>query len=378
MNHVFFHADIDGIFAAAIFMNKTGIIRTDQYVLHPMLSSARGERFKNLVNSIGKLDADGNENFIYVFDYQYTNKAHVWIDHHQNEAMGYEPILNKKICFDNRAKSTAILVKKYLEKFGEVTFDEGDQGLSLIGAANRIDYADYPNVDYVFTDKTPAMIMRAYLETAFPSEMMFCRLVETIAKYSLDLRRSIRVLNLTQKCVSDLEGRAKKVQRFLEIYTDFSLVRQKYPYQYPRYSENYVKPNIKYNVRVSGGDNNMYYIQVSYNRWCESPNTFNVGNYVSSSKTFIKGGGHFHIGSGVIGRKDLDKFLDELSVVLEKERNGMEDETGEGMEKVGVDKKNDPVEKKAQEMVKTGSVKDIDKAREQASDQKGKEEVSEK
>lgn len=37
------------------------------------------------------------------------------------------------------------------------------------------------------------------------------------------------------------------------------------------------------------------------------------------------------------------------------------------MEKYGVDKNNDPVEKEAQEMVKTGKVKDIEKAREKAS-----------
>ena len=363
MDHVFFHADVDGIICAAIYMNQTQLINTDHYILHPLLSTSRGERFRKLVKSIS---SEGN--FIYVFDYQYIDKADLWIDHHPSDIMGRDPIINPNICFDPRSKSAVSLVCKYLEEMKGIIPTNSENLKTLSDAADMIDCANYPNIDFIFKDKSLPMVLRAYLESAFPSEMTFCRIVEVLAKYDLDLEKALRILNIKESCIDEIADRAAKIKDRLEIYGLLSLVRQKYPYQYPRYSENFVS-NVKYNIRISCGDKTIYYVQLAYNKWFGVSNSINIGRYIAKSKYFSKGGGHFNVGSGIMKRKDLDPFLDDFSSFIEKEA---------GMEKYGVDKKKDKFEKKAQDMVKTGAAKNIGDAREKVDLEKKEQTKDEK
>ena len=69
-------------------------------------------------------------------------------------------------------------------------------------------------------------------------------------------------------------------------------------------------------------------------------------------------GGHYNVGSGTILESNINEFIDMISKLLNNEED-IE------MEKYGVDKA-DPVEKKAEDLIKTGEAKDISEARDVA------------
>ena len=105
------------------------------------------------------------------------------------------------------------------------------------------------------------------------------------------------------------------------------------------------------------------YFQISYNKWTDGENNVNIGTMLNQLKYLLKGGGHYNVGGGLLKVNDSEKFLDNLDVNLNKAEPMTEEPEG-GMEKYGVDKEADPVEAKAEEMVKTGEAKTIQEARE--------------
>lgn len=306
MTHLFFHNDVDGVMSAAIFAHKTGIFKSMEYVLHGMNSSSRGDRFESMVSAI-------NKEPIIILDYQYHEKATLWIDHHQNSKMGIDPVLNDSICYDARAQSAAALVFKYLESAGH----NMEQELTpVLNAVNMIDSAGYPDVAFIFKDKSPMMVLRAFFEGAFPSEMMFSRCVEVIAACGCNIEKANKVLNIDGSYVDMMEKEALKVKSKIEIYGNFSLVRQKYAYQHPRYAEYYVA-NSMYNMRISSENSSEMRVNISYNKWSGKKNNLNIGTYCSTSKFIKRGGGHYNVGGGIIDKSRLDEFLDSFSILVE-------------------------------------------------------------
>ena len=306
MTHLFLHNDIDGVMSMAMFAHKTGILRPMEYVLHGMNTSSRGDKFNAIVNSIK------NEPII-IMDFQHSDKATLWIDHHQIEKMGPDPVMNDSICYDPRAQSAASLVFKYLESAGHTM----EQTLiPVLNAVNMVDSAGYPTVEFIFKDKSPIMVLRAFFETSFPSEMMFCRCVEVMSACGCDIEKANKVLNIDSSYVDMIEQEAQKVKSKIEVYGNFSLVRQKYAYQYPRYSEYYVV-NSMYNMRLSNENSSEMRVNISYNKWSGKKNNLNIGNYCSTSKFIKRGGGHYNVGGGMIDKTRLDEFLDSFSVLVE-------------------------------------------------------------
>jgi hypothetical protein len=92
---------------------------------------------------------------------------------------------------------------------------------------------------------------------------------------------------------------------------------------------------------------------------------------LSNFKYLISGGGQFNSGGGILNATDSERLLDDLSIHLNKE------EPMDEMEKVGVDKESDPVESKAEMMVKTGEATDLNDARKKASLKKEEETAQE-
>ena len=187
---------------------------------------------------------------------------------------------------------------------------------SLLNAIDMIDSAGYPSVDFIFKDKSPIMVMRAFFELAFPSEMMFCRCVEVISSCNMDISLSNKILNIDGSYVDIMEKEALKVKNKIEIYGNFSLVRQKHAYQHPRYAEYYVA-NSMYNMRLSSENSSEFRINISFNKWSGKKNNLNIGTYCSTSKFIKRGGGHYNVGGGVIDKSRLDEFLDAFSVLVE-------------------------------------------------------------
>ena len=306
--HVFFHNDIDGIFSAAIYCYYTRLFEGNNYVLHSVNSSSRGGKFGSAVSQV--------EGDVYVFDFQRYKKAKLWIDHHQDPEVGNAPVLNENICYDISAKSAADLVVRYLSSEHNLAID--DNLSRLINSINMIDGAMYPDVKYIFTDRSPIMIFRAYLETAFPNDHVFCRCVETLVSCNLDIAKALSVLNIDSSCVDKIESVARIAKTHLTIFSNISIIRQKYPYQHPRYAEYYLSPNIMYGIRVTNENSSDYSINISFNRWCGKKNSVNIGAYCFGHKLLKRGGGHYHVGGGVIDKSNLESFLDSFSLLVEE------------------------------------------------------------
>jgi hypothetical protein len=202
------------------------------------------------------------------------------------------------------------------------------------------------------------MIIRAYIEKTFPSDMMFSRIVEVLVHADFELNQVISILNLNESCVVDLRNDVLKAKRFMEVYNQISLIRQKWIGQFPRYAENFIRSDIKYNVRVSAIGNKKWQLQIAYNRFHKDKNELNIGKFIANLD-YMSGGGRHDVGGGSFKEDILDKFMVDFSKVVKNEE--------EDMEKYGVDKESDKFEKKAQDMVKEGSAKDLDEAREKIS-----------
>ena len=80
----------------------------------------------------------------------------------------------------------------------------------------------------------------------------------------------------------------------------------------------------------------------------------NIGKFLTEL-SYVQGGGHFHVGGGVVENKNIEQFLDDLSIATKNEEEIP-------MEKYGVDK-TDKVEKAANEMIKKGEAANLDEAR---------------
>ncbi len=345
--HIFFHDDIDGIVSAAIIMHK--LVRGADYRLYPIMSSNRGEKFKQIINELNL----GENDFLAILDYEYHQRANLWIDHHFNQKFGDQKVCNEQIIYDPIAPSATSLAMTIPSK-------NKIHNESFIQKVNTIDTAGYKTVDEIFSDTHPLMLLRAYVELAFPSEMMYSRAVEVISNSEFDLRKAIYALKIDNSCYSEIKKALEVSKKFMTIFNNFSFITQKRANQFPRYAEFYLNKTIKYAVRISKiQSKKTMYLQVQYNRWHQEPNRINVGQMLSKFKYLLSGGGHYSVGGGIVLDKDIDRLLDDLNIHLNPESEVE-------MEKYGVDKNDDSVEKEAIELIKTGAAKSIDEARKMA------------
>jgi hypothetical protein len=169
-----------------------------------------------------------------------------------------------------------------------------------------------------------------------------------------DVELSLKRLRIDYDSVRAIKNSAMKISKDMVLFSGCSVVNQSRQNQYPRYAEYFVRPDIEYAVRVSLSGPHQKYIQIGYNQWLGRGNAINLGEFMRNL-SYVKGGGHFNVAAGVIQNEDEQKFLDDVDLHFHEEEIMME--------KYGVDKQ-DPVESKAQELVKTGV--DLKSAREQS------------
>jgi hypothetical protein len=299
MKNIFFHNDIDGIMSAAAFCLATKAFDDNNYVLRPVPSVCRGQAFEKLLNGLDN---------IYIFDYQYDSRATLWIDHHQNDKIGDEAIMMDKIVYDYRAKSAFDLVCSYVSKYHKYEIRK-----DVIDAVNMIDSADYPSVEYIFSDTSPLMVLRSYLELEFPAEQIFSRLVELIVKTGFDIGLALKIANIDNSCVRRLRQKAMSMKQYIAVFGKVSVIRPREQLHYPRYAE-ILSANAKYNVRIFHESKAEKKISLSFNKWYSEGNGIHLGDYLN--KTCKRGGGHFNIGGGIIDSDKVEKWLDDFSILV--------------------------------------------------------------
>lgn len=350
INHIFFHNDLDGIVCAAIFLYKN---LKSKYRLYSVSSSMRGEKFNELFLSVPKSDKDKK----IILDYQYHKEADLWIDHHFNPEFGECQVVNDKIIYDPKRDSATDLVFEFIAP-GSFGSQFVNHDLNMI---NIIDSCKYNSIKQIFQDKSQPMILRAFLEKAFPAEMTYCRIVEVLANSGLDFCDALYKLKIDSSHVRELEKNAIQIKNSIIKNKNISIVNQRRKEQFPRYSEYLIDQNIKYAIRLTPVGNNNIYFQIGYNMWHSDPNKFNISKMLTSfvGKLIVNGGGHFNVGAGIVKEANIEKLIDEMSIILNEE---------ESMEKYAVDS-TDGVEKKAAELVKEGSAKNLNDARKMAAEQ---------
>jgi hypothetical protein len=298
---IFFHNDLDGVACASLYLAES--IRDMNYVLVPISTHMRGEAFETLTNK-------EKEPFV-IFDFQYAHNAKLWVDHHQNDFMGNEVVKTDDIIYNPRAPSAA----------GLMNAPDNPGTKTLISAVDMIDSAGYPNPAYIFNDKSPYMILRAFIEFSYPSEMMFARIAEILALCNYDIEKALHIMNIDVSYVDAMRYRAIKIKDRIEIYGNtITIVRQKSSYQFPRFSENFLKPEARYNIRISEHDKLNFNVRISFNKWSNLQNNINIGAYLGGSSLTISGGGHFTVGGAIVGKTKLDEFLNEFSSIVEGEK----------------------------------------------------------
>ena len=340
--HIFFHDDVDGIISAALFLHNNV---KGRYRLYPISSSWRGPKFNVFFSSIAKKKNDKKV----ILDFQYHKDSDLWIDHHFDKDFGDCEIKNNKIVYGPKSASAARLVN-YIRLNNEVDYDQ-----SFISTVDMIDSASYKDVNQIFTDKNPLMVLRAYLEKLFPSDMTYCRIVEIIDKCKMDIKEALHILRISPIYVDELRDDALKIKRSIVIAKKISIVNQKRKNQYPRFSEYLTCPDIKYSLRITSVGNEILSVQIGFNPFQKQSNEINIGKMLNDSKLLINGGGHYNVGACLIKEKNINEFIDNVSIILNEE--GVD-----SMEKYAVDS-TDPIEKKASELVKTGESKNLSQAR---------------
>jgi len=336
--YIVFHDDIDGMVSAALYLYYKDVHR---YKLFPVSSVQRGS-LQVMLENFKKNDPEA---FIVILDFEYSELVDEFYDHHWNKVFGSEPVHNSKVHYDPRSKSAAALIAKSF----------GTSGL-LIDSVNMIDACEYKNVTDIFEDDHPLILLNAYFDLNSDKEAMK-RVVELMVKCELDMHEVAFLFDINKSILEQLKREAQNLSKYTTIVDNMSVIYQRRPGQFPRYSEYYLYPKVKYSVRLSKIDKSKHKVQVGYNQWCGSMNEINVGTILSMLPYMIRGGGHFNVGGGVIEEKDCDMLIDDLSRIFNEKKKE------KGMEKYGVDMTNDPVELQAAEIIKTGAAKDMDEAR---------------
>jgi len=367
MFHIFFHDDVDGIISAALVLKY--VVDGRMYTLRPVRSSQRGDKFNKIIEDA---DLDGNDICIIV-DYQHHEMANLWIDHHYNKTLGDKPVIDPNKCYDPKAKSAAKIIYEHL------TYNPLGRYLPIdphmINMVDMIDSAGYESVEYIFSCLTPLMILKAHLEQmTITIDSLYCRIVEVICAADFDINEALLTLGIDQSAVAKLRKAALSIEKAMVINGPVAITEMNRLYAYPRYSEYYVRPDVKYAFRVVhlGGDR--VQTDVGFNQWGNFTNGVHIGQMLGGFNYTISGGGHHDVGGSVITKDKLEQHIDDILTILNPEGEMADAE----MEKVGVDIEVDPVETEATDMVKTGEAKDMNEARKKAVEEQEEDKTNDK
>lgn len=352
---------------ASLFLHNTlGHDRTADYILHPVQSQSRDS-----IDEKVKTARKHRDERIVIIDYQYSPHADLVIDHHYSKALGDKFVKNDKLIYDPKAQSCVQVVYDHIQNY-KCTTSASDNGMvdltsdimKAVKISNMIDTAKYPDRNFFFNSEEPTMILNHYISSQPFNENVYNRIVELLWRNCLDIERVLYCLNVnTPSILFKVRKSAKELSKYMTKVGDISISYLKRRNQYPRYSEFYLNNDIRYTIRVWPVGDNRFQVECGYNEWHEKANPFNIGNFASEQHFqgfVISGGGHFNIGACIIINNKVDAYIDELTKTI----NLNNKDGSMTMEKYGVSP-DDPVEKKADELVKTGQQKNKTDAREE-------------
>jgi len=354
VHHIVFRENIDGITAAAIFLHNH--VAGEAYRLYPVRSSKK-ENFDEMISSMG---LNKGQDILVILNFLNHEKSDLWVNHKFDKVIGNRPVRNSMVIYDPEAGCTSKLVQSIASKKPSTKYSD-----SFIEVIETISKECYRSAYQIFNDTHPVMILRAFLDKRKPDEHTVCRIVELLRTTHMDFKKSMFQAKIGKWHLDSLKRDAESISKSMMVTGKCSTVTQRKSTQYPRYSEFFVNKDLKYAIRFTRMAKDKIYVRVNYNLWHEEENACNIAEMLSQGSFIMKPGGEYDFGGGIIEGKHTERFID---YVLSKLTNEVIVE--EEMEKTGVDKENDPVESKAQEMVKAGEVENIDKAREEASSQK--------
>jgi hypothetical protein len=166
-------------------------------------------------------------------------------------------------------------------------------------------------------------------------------------------------MNIDKSEVSNLKKRALRIEKNTIKNIKVGIIYCNSLYEYPRYSEFFVNQDLPFSIRIINRGEESIHCEIAANPWIEFKYNFNIGEFLSNLSYPISGGGHKKVGGAILKTSDLDNFLNQTTIYLNK---------GEDMEKYAVDKE-DLIEKKSNEIIKQASTENkeitIDEAREQ-------------
>lgn len=352
-HHIVFPYSIDGIFCSAIYLNKF-MKDEDSYKLYPLPKSISSEKMNIAIN---KIKLNPLNDFLVMFGFRNNKRSDLFISNQYDSTIGYNPVFSNRVIYDPSYKSSSGLMVESINEDSSTSNFIFEMKDFFIPTINKIEKSEYTSINEIFNSTDPIMLIRAYLERVFHSDMTISRIIEMIVNEDFNLTRCLNQLKIDNRVMNFLKKDALKIKKEIVVHDCLSIVRQSRPGKYPIYSEFFVNPEIKYSVRISSLPQGVY-AQVGYNKWHSEVNDVNIGWMLSDIEYMINGGGTYNVGAGNLNHDDVEKFIDDLCINLSKGVK-MPDE----MEKVGVDKEMDKVESKAEAMVKTGEADTIDDAR---------------
>jgi len=299
---IFFHNDMDGICSAAIFLHSTksnypGI----RYQLFPVSSSQRGQQFDEQVTR-ERLKDDLCD--IVILDYELHQEADFWFDHHRSHNS-----IPKQTCvfkYDPKALSATALVDAFFNS----------RQIDMVNYMNMIDSAGYTSITSLFQDKSPMMVLRAYVDKIVPSQHLFCRIVELLVSHDLDVREAIYSLGIDDGIVDEVRKAVCAADRHMVIYDNMSILQAMHTNQFPKYAEYYLYPKLKYAIRFTNTDKDSFYVNCGYNQWHTEKNLVDIGEVFRGVSYARTGGGHHDVGGCVVKRVDKERLIDDLNIAL--------------------------------------------------------------
>jgi len=354
VHHIMFNENVDGVTAAAIFLHNH--VAGGLYRLYPVRVSKKDD----VDSIISNMSLKEGRDILVILNFQNHAKSDFWVSHKFDKSMGNRPVRNSKVIYDPEAGCTSKLVQAISPTRPVTKYSD-----SFLEVVETISKESYRSAYQIFNDTHSVMLFRAMMDLKKPEEMMFCRMVELLRTTHMDFRKSAFQMKIGKNYMDSLRMEAESISKSMTVYSNCSVVNQRWATQFPRYAEFFVKRELKYAIRLTRISKDRLYVRISYNLWHDEGNEFNITEALTNIPFVSRAGGEYDSSGGIIKSENMEKFLDKIISILNKEEEPMNEQE---MEKTAVDSENDPVESQAQEMVKTGESDNLSDAREKASE----------
>ena len=315
MKHVIIHHnDFDGVISAAILLN--GVLASgDSYSLVPVMYIGNDSIHDNMLSNLARSKmSDTDENTVYIVDFLYNKICDVWIDHHRNND-GPDVPESAKEFFNPRSKSAASVVMEYIMKNVEKTH----ASLNMVEAvkwADIIDSASYKSLDEYIEASSPWLQLRLLIED-YKKDHISARIVELLCNYGFDAGLVVEIIGGINPIMQAFRKKVDSVKGAL-VVSDGGIGHIITPHQndFPRYSEFYVRPDIKYSIRSFEVDKKgTRKVSVGFNNWGGFENKINIGKTLKD--IFPTGaGGHFDVGAAFCDESEVHENINKIVSVL--------------------------------------------------------------